>query len=515
MALFTQKSAMVEASNRFHDFAASNDCVGNSRKENTTLCIQAADLDLDALVGLKNHASVQARANEYSRLYPSRHQEYAKISRTAVLKQAEVAEPTVALAKLSEADLTGATVEERVKVLKIRIAAAEKAHDLAETRNSASVLLKTKGLSAQDREYAMGKIAWSAEMAMDFSEAYSVSRQMKLSSLRSDERAMKLALLAELSGRDPRQHEEEFLRTSRDSDQKAFIRAKLVRSAKNPTRELAKHESALKAHPALFAQLALEIFAKTGDAGVANRALKVRGVTKEPAGQVLAREMFIRDFSRLDQSIARHRMNGSSDSIMKRTLSERLKLIAQAEKATNQAISSKDWALQLMTLTTLSRENKRVYTDIVSLPVPKKLKGKQRETYVRLVESNAHSYMNKADQIEKKLTILWGDRDSENELTGAYRSARSDIRPIIAGEIRRLAKIAPSALSRELSSELGNAPSVPTEQQVQVARREAKQKPFNTATLAKLRELEDNRGRETMVAYLDMRLLKLKAGEKR
>lgn len=510
-----ERGDMKEASNRFHAFAVSGDCRTSRAKETSQLCVQAADLDLDALVGLKEHALVQIRAAEYGQLFSSRRQEYTKIARTAVMKQAENEEPAQALAKLNEADLNGASSDDRVRLFKTRIALAEKAHDLNETHRSAQMLLATKGLSAADREFALGKIAWAAEMVLDFNEAYKISRQMRFSSLGKDERAMKLALLAELSGHDSRPHEEEFLKVSRDSFRKAFIRAKMVRGARNPVKELAKHESALRAYPSLYAQLALEIYAKTGDVGFAARALKVRGVNRDVAGLLLAREIFLKDFSKMDRLIASHRLRSSSDAVMKKSLAERLKLLSQADRTANQAIASHDWALQLVALTTLSRENRRVYNDIIALPVPKKLKGQARMTYMQMVESSARSYMHKSDQIDKKLTLLWGDRASEDALTGGYQTVRRELRPILAGEIRRLAQIAPAAIRTELLEQLQNGPQTPSDQQVLLARKEAKQQPFSVQTISKLRELEVGRGRETMVAYLDMRLLKLKTGEKR
>jgi hypothetical protein len=42
--------------------------------------------------------------------------------------------------------------------------------------------------------------------------------------------------------------------------------------------------------------------------------------------------------------------------------------------------------------------------------------------------------------------------------------------------------------------------------EVASATRDARQSPFDASSLAKLRELEESRSRETMVAYLDARL---------
>jgi len=507
-----ERGQMAEASNRFHEFAASFACQ-KSGQETQQLCVQAADLDLDALAGMRAHATVQARGLEYAKLFPARRQEYGRISRTAVLKQAEGMEPQAAIAKLAEADFTAATTAERVKYLKTYLALTEKARDLEATRRGADALLATPGLSASDREFALGKKAWAAEMALDFAQAYSIVRKMKLASMRADEKAMKLTLLAELSGNDPKPHELEFLRASRDGFQKAFVQAKMVRASRHPQVELAKYEKSLRAYPALLASVTLEVFAKTGNISIAERILRDRRVVAEPAGRALARELFVRDFLSLERAVSRHRLHAGSDALMQASLAQRLKMLAQAEKAGNQAIASRDWAAQIVALSLIARENRRTYGDIVALPVPKKLKGEQRRKYQIAVEANARVYLRKHDQVAQKLAELWADSASQEELARDYRTAQPMVRGLIATELRKLSEIAPDSRRSEIASVLRNGVQMPSEKALADARREAKEKPFSAVSLGKLRDLEVVRGRETMVAYLDARLLKLR-GEK-
>ncbi len=507
-----ERGDMNEASRRFYEFAASGSCrSGSGSKETHKLCIQAADLDLDALVGIKAHATVQTRGIEYARAFPARSQEYSKISRTAVLKQAEGKEPSVAIAKLAEADFTGATTAERVHYLKTYLALTERARDIEGTRRAAETLAKTKGISTGDYELALAKQAWAAEMALDFERAYSLTQKMKLGSMRADDRAMKLALLAELAGRNPKPHELEFLRVSRDGFQKALMQAKIVRASRYPLVEFAKFERNLRSHPALMANLGLDVFARTGNISFARRMLSSRQVASEPAGRVVARELFLRDFLPIERSLARHRLNSASDSLVQRTLSERIRLLQSAETNANQAIHAQDWSAQIVALSVLSRENERIYHDILQLPAPKKLKGKELTKYERLVEANARGYLRKHEQIDKKLNGLWVDAASQRQLERDYRQANPMVRSLIAAELRRVADLAPTGVRTQIEDSLRNGAQMPSERQVAEARREAKEQPFSTMTLSKLRELEVVRGRETMVAYLDARLLKLKS----
>jgi tetratricopeptide (TPR) repeat protein len=504
-----------EAANRFHAFASSSDCRPRAASsELTDLCTKAADLDLDSLVLLQDHSTVESRALEYAEKgSASRRMEYLKIARTAVLKQTEKQDSKPALKKLATADLRGASQEERIRFHKTRLALAEKAQDLQETRSAASDLLKAKGVSAQDQELAMGKLAWVAEMTLNFGEAYNLTRKMKTSSLRPDERALKLAMLAELSGRNPRAHEEEFLSLTRDRRRAALIRAKMVRTARSPMNEFSRQEPHLRNHPEILAPLALEIYAKTQSVSFARSALASRSVARQPAGRALERQLFLREFAQVEARLARHELRSTSDAAIQRTLAERLKLIAATEQSGNQAIRSQDFSSQLVTLAVLSRENKRLYDDILALPIPRKLKVSQREQYQRMVAAQAQVYKDKHRAIEGKLQPFWSNRGEIDAMLAEHAAARPEMRNLLARELRMIAGVAPGSIRRGIESGLQSGSKLPSETELASARREAQEKPFNARSLERLKNLENGRGRETMVAYLDARLTKLKEGE--
>lgn len=510
-----ERGDLNEASSRFWQFVSSNSCRGKLNAEAARLCTKAADLDLDALVGLKAHAAVQMRANEYARILPNRREEYLRISRTAIMKQAEAMEPAAALGKLGESDMRGASADERVQFLKMRIAIAEKAQDLNEVRKAAEGLLKVKGLKPADQEFAYGKIAWVAEMTLDFATAYEVSKKMRLAEMKPDDRAMKLAIFAELAGRNPTPHIQEFLKKSKNAYQSALMRAKLVRWSKTPAKEFKKHEASLKRYPGIYASLSLDIYAQNGDLTLAKKALKVKGVKSEPEGRVLAREILMREIGDLDSKLAKHRIHTGSDRLVAKTLEERLKLISKLDDQANRAIASRDWASQIVALSVVSRENRRLHGDLLRLPIPKGLNPKERKAYARTVEAKAKGYLSKAEQVDKKLTLLWGQGDEQNSLISDYKFSRGEVRPVLARELRRLAQVAPTAIRRGIEEEMKIENGKPLEQKIRLARREAQTNPFDPETLAKLRELEVVKGRESMVAYLDARLMKLKSGEKR
>lgn len=512
-----ENGQMSEASKRFHELTLSDSCqskVLKSKKSDEVkkLCVQAADLDLDALVGLKQHELVQARGAEYGRLFANRRNEYIKISRTAVLKQAEGQEPKSAIAKLAEADLTGATSEDRVRFLKTWLSLAEKSKDIAGTRTAATHLLNTKGLSAADRELALGKTAWAAEISLEFNEALQIVNKMQLKNMRPEDRAMKKSLLADLAGLNSRSYDEDFLRHSRDAHQKAVVRVKLIRSAKNSLVEFKKHEKALQTEPSLYSAIALEIYAKTGSVVIAEKALRIKRVAKEPAGQILSREIFIKKFAKLDSLIAHHRILTKNEKATQNSLIDRLQMITLAEKIANQAISNQDWVEQVLALSMVGRESRRLAKDIISLPIPAKLKGKDRVLYTKLIDAKARGYQHKADLVNRKVDLLWGQADAQIALEKDFKTVQnSAVRALLGNELRRLSFVAPVAIRQQLEEVLNTGKTIPSEHQVALARQEAKQSPFSVLSLTKLRDLEVGRGRETMVAYLDARMMKLKS----
>jgi hypothetical protein len=498
----------AEASSRLEAFAKSSQC-RTASKEDSQLCIQAADLDLDARVLLKDDVAVEKGALSYAKLIPSKKMEYLKIARTSALKQAATMAPQAAIAKLASIDTEGMDRDESLRLLKTRMSLSEKIHDLPALKTAAAQLLKTPKIDEKDHEYALSRLAYAAEMQFDFSAAYAYSLKMDMPQLSDADRELKLAMFAELAGKDPRQHEEKFLQLSKNAAKRSVVSAKLVRAAKNKARELARHGE-LKRYPSIYAPLVLEIFAATGDRRFAERELRSRAVAAQPAGKLLARQLFLTDFQKVDQAIATHRIRSKSDSLMQKTLSERIKLIAQVEKQAAKAIKTGDWTSQAVTLAVLSRENNRLYSDVMALPIPKRLRGKDRLQYAQMVEQQAQVFLQKHDAIEQKLQAFWKDSKAFQSMVDDFADAKPEIRRLMAREMKTLARVAPGDRQTTLNKALHDGIDMASPSEVASATRDARQSPFDPSPLVKLRELEESRSRETMVAYLDARLSTLK-----
>ncbi|MES2857418.1 MAG: hypothetical protein V4692_16220 [Bdellovibrionota bacterium] len=296
---------------------------------------------------------------------------------------------------------------------------------------------------------------------------------------------------------------------------RAVILAKIVRKSSNPAREFRRYQSELTTYADIGAPLALETYARSNDRGFAQKVLKTRKIANHSAGRALARQLFLQDFAKVDKSVASHRIATRSDARMQSTLKERIRLIGSVEGQANQAIRSRDWTAQLVTLATLSRENNRLYNDILTLPVPRQLKGQDRLNYIALIEQNANVYLAKHQAIEAKLAQFWKDSSAFEGLMKDYQASRPAVRKVLASELRAISKVAPSGLKDRVTKAAAQATEQPATSEVKTALKEAQEKPFNTDRLEVLRELQKGLGRETMVAYLDARMTTLKQEAKR
>lgn len=506
-----------QAFNEFHALAT------QPGKENRDLKVKSADLALDSLVALKDDPGLQTRSLEYARLFPERKDEYLKISRKASLnivatnlnndKSADRSDYKANLAQLDKVSLEGADDAEKIKFYKNKINIAQKALALESVNDSCNRLIVIKSLSKEDHEWALEQKVWAAELQLNFALAYELTRQMKTPNLSKADREMRLALLADLAGKNPRPHYEEFLRANRDIRAGNLVRISMIKKSGSPWSEFDRHFKYLKQTPDLLAGISLETFARKRDLNRAEHLLKTTSIGQFPSGQTLARHLALRDFYAFDNKIRSHRIRSSSEQIMQRTLKERLDLIGRSEKQAQNMIAKHDWTLQLLSLTQVARENRRLYRDILNLPVPRKLNAQDRKNYQALLKSKSDPYLARAEKIESELTQMWGDSTSLQNLQATYMTSPPELQKLYRNEIKDLAQNAPATAKNRLMNLLNTPLRRPSQRELLVARRDLQTHPFDLSKAENLRQLEASSGSPSMVAYLDERISQLKRGK--
>ena len=515
--VFYDSGRLPEAFSEFHYIATL------PGKDHRDLKLKSADLALDCLVSLKDDKSLQIRSLEYARIFSERKSEYAKISRNATMnivaadlknqKSADKADYRASLAALNQVNLDDASDAEKIKVFKNRIIIAQKMMDLKAVNQAADQLLSVKSISKTDREWALTQQVWVAELQLDFARAYHLSGKMELKDLSPADRQLRLSLLSDLAGLDSRKHNEAYLKLAKDTRAANLVRVTLVKNSSRPWRELEKQLPQLKKTPDLLAGLTLEVFSHHRDLKKAERVLKTTNIRNYPAGRTLARQFEMKDFYAFDKKIRSHRIYGYSDRVMQTTLKERLKLLAQSDRRAQASFKTSDWTLQVMSLTQLSRENRRLYGDILALPVPSRLNAQQKQQYKDMLKSQSQPYLARAEKIEGELNNMWSGSNSMQNLQAAYMTASPDLQRVYRDEINDLISVAPSNAKSRLQNLLNTPYSRPSQKDLLTARRDLQADPFDISKAKHLRDLEAQTGRPSMVAYLDERISQLKKGK--
>ncbi len=518
-----QRAQLFYSTNRFQEaFSEFHYLASMPGKDNRDLKIKSADLALDSLVALKDDQNLQVRSLEYARFFPERKTEYLKISRKATMnivatnlkneKSVDKSDYKASLADLANVNMEGADDAEKIKFYKNKITIAQKALALDTVTATANRLLAVGKLSIEDREWAMAQKVWVAELQLNFLDAYRLTKQMDLPHLSKSDKQLRLALLADLAGESARKHHEAYLALNPPVRAANLVRITLIKNAGSTWREFEKHQSKLKATPDLLAGISLEVFAKNRDLNKAERLLKTTSIGKYPAGQTIARQLELRDFAAFDRKISSHRIHGFSEAAMQKTLKERLKLIATSDKNAQSAFRKHDWTLQVLTLSQLARENRRMYQDILSLPVPRRLNAADKAKYQALIKKQSEPYLARAEKIESELSDIWSNSNSVQNLQTAFVTAPIEIQKLYREEIIPLAANAPSGAKNRLMNLLNTPYRRPSQKDILLARRELQASPFDVSKAETLRALEAQNGRPSMVAYLDERIAQLKKG---
>ncbi len=488
-------------------------------KNQTTLRKKAADLSLDALVLAKQEGRIEGWALEFANAFPQSRVEYLNIARRAVLKEvAAVSNDTKssnselkhAARRLREVNLEGTTAEERRLIFKNHLVLAVRTQDLEETDRAADRLIRLKGVSDSDRELALEKKVWAAEMRLEFDQAYRLTKKMEMNKTRTEDRELRLAYLAELAGRNARPHYENVLNSPTSRSKKVLAATRLVRLSNHPWRELKRNESILRSDRDLFANLVLELYAKSRNKREAQGYIDSPSFRKHASGAAIARSLELPALNKFDKKIAQHRLLTSSDSLVKRTLTQRLALLKEADQVATKAIQTQDFILQAIALSIVERENRRLHSEVLKLPVPSKLKPDQKKQYQQALASQAKPFQDKADAVDKKLNEFWANSTAIEGLSTLVQNSSGSVTRLLAEQYRDLGARAPNSVRSRLESAIAAANDRPSTSEVADARRALQRDPFSERQTNKLKVMETELGRDAMVTYLDARLVQLR-----
>ncbi|MBX9766537.1 MAG: hypothetical protein K2X47_04630 [Bdellovibrionales bacterium] len=486
-----------------------------------SLKIQAADLALDALALLKDDVRMKDWAKEFSLQFPQKEKDFKALTRKAILNEAvglvgakETQNGNEAAWKvLDNFDVADATDEEKATYYKNRLILAEKLNKFADARDIADRMLGVRQLSAADRDFALKRKVWLAEMILDFDSALRATELLSESSLAKEDRLLKLGLFSELASKDPSQFYTAYLKTPVDEKLKIAIAANLVRRAKDGLAELEKNKTVFKSQPEFIGALALEIYTKNPTEATYKRVTALPGISGTRAGAIFARLKLIETFKKVEPAIAASKIDAGTQKKLAVTMTARTKLLKEAEALAKMAIESADWTSQVLTLTLVGRESKRFYEEVMSLPTPEGLSGEEESIYLNELAKVASPYQLKAMDVQKKLGEFWGNQAAMEKFKAASTIEHEGLRKFAKEEIQTLMPFAPESAMADLKIADKSLESVvadrPDPREVEKARQVVRENPLDRSRIEELLKIERASGHAPMVQYLEGRLSSL------
>jgi len=472
---------------------------------------QAADLSLDALVLMKDETNLPIWAKEYANTFTEGSQDFTQIVQKSILTKSANAASTsseAAYNELLQFNVAQATPEDRIKYYKNKLILAEKLNKFLEAQSAADSLLQQAGLSAEDKEFAWARKDYMSEMTLDFASALTAIDKLQ-TTLKPDEKMLKMAMFAELSGQKSGAYYGEYLKSSKDEENKKLVAAELVRKSKVPEKELELYRPILGKSPQLMAQLYTEAFAKTSDETILKKVSKDSSLKTTDAGKLLTRVAFLKEFAEFKNKLVAHKLDTKSDRKLAASIKARVALLDKLEAYTKQAIESADFTSQLVSVDLLAKESERFYQELLSAPMPKGLSDEEQQQYMSMLSAQATPFQAKSTEAKSKVEQFWKSPTWNSALQTSWQQV--DLRSLILVEVKALREIAPQEYQASLagfSAEEMQKQQVarPSLQEIQTARNLVHQNPFDKQALQALLDLEKKSENTAMSQYLQTRI---------
>ena len=410
--------------------------------------------------------------------------------------------------------MDGASEPEKINYYRNRTILAEKLSKWDELESSAKTLLTIASLSAEDKEFAMGKLVWASELRLNFTTALHYSEKMKLASLSPEDRQLRLAMLADLAEKDSGPYLREYLKVSNNSEKNVAIATRLVNESKQPEKELGFHEKILSKNSEVLARLYLEQYAESRSSKIFNKMVNDKELAATSSGKVFQRQVLLNKIGKAQKELMGHQIDTRSQSRLGRTLKARIRLLENFEKMTAEALNSKDWIAQATTLQVLASESQRLYENILALPMPQGLTPEEQQQYLGLLSEQANPHLLKSQEVGQKAQEFWGNQQATTQLSGMVQAEKGKVRELLKSQLDVAAAVAPESLKTQWQTALGEAPSQEFSgkseltPQVAQARSAVQADPLNLEKLRFLMDLEKQRNNAVMVTYLEGRLAK-------
>jgi hypothetical protein len=290
------------------------------------------------------------------------------------------------------------------------------------------------------------------------------------------------------------------------------VATQLVKASQTPLKEFETYKNILAQKPELYTELLYGIYAKTGQQNLIPRMTEEKFV-KTPYGKSALRIELFNSYQQLKDKLAKATIDSSNQRKLSATLKNRVALIDQAEKLGAKAVASEEWASQILYLNLLAAEHKRFFDEVLSLPVPAGLSPEEEQQYLGLLSQQAAPHQAKAADIQAKLKEIYANQAAFTQFASAASAEKEPMKKILVEQMAVVKAAVPAEQQSLLVerqpatvADAAAAPALPSAEQVEKARAEVRDKPFDSASIRALLQIEKQLGRDSMVAYLQTRL---------
>ncbi len=507
-----QRAHMVYEAGQYSAAAEQMRALALDKKAPADIRSKAADLSLDSLVLLKDDTRLEAWSKELSSALPTQAAAFLGLARKSVLTQSSQQAASQELDKawitLNRFDGTGATQEEKNVYLKNKLILAEKLRKLPEARDAADQLIRQPGVSPEDMQFALSRKAWLAELQFDFATALATTEKVVLKDADPAGHSLKLAVLADLAQKDSSSYYKQFVKESKDSDKTLAVVAQIVKTSKQPEKDLEAYKTLLVKKPEFYTEAVYEVYAKTGKLALLAPIITGTQFIVTPFGKSAVRADLMAKYISQKEKLFKSVLESSNQKKLAQSLKSRVSLMEETEKLASRAVDQQEWASQIVLLNLLAQEHQRFYNEVLSLPVPAGLSAEEEQQYLGLLSEQAAPHQTKANDIQAKLAEIYKNKDAFAKFSDNVQNQVEPMRAISVKEMDVVKSVIPSELQGLLSMRAvaTAAPAQPAIAELEKLRQQVRESPFDKARLQQLLTFEKQLGRSSMVAYLQSRL---------
>ncbi len=524
-----------KAAENFKNLALSQ-LKANPSKELRQLCLKSAHLSLSALSRMGQQEEELVRwAGRFMREFPQNRGEFIRIYHTALLNTVK---KLVSNKDFSHRPIQASSDKHILKAWKtlnlVSVKEATKAEALAYHLNrlllakellkfesmdqSIRDLLTAKNLKKEDQKTALTWKLWLADLRFDFKEALRIVKILQADD-QSEERLLRLAHLAKLSGESPIPYYKSFIEKFPRSQSAISVLTSMVEagSGGNKKNILKKYAKLFKSQPDTLAYLILQTDQGRLDEKFIQPFVSLEFMRGSSLASFMRRKQIIESFEKDLIPVSHYSLPaGASDYKLRRAIKNYSHKIEQFSRRAEKALSTRDWTARVFIASHWKRETARFYNSIKGLSLPKGLTEEEKKEYIKLLHKRLAPYQEQISRLENEINSLWS-----RDFLASYEKniqQNSVFSAPLKWEMEKLLAVSKKENKRQLKLLLlslkTSAPAQKTvkqdNNQIQFLYKALQKNPFDKKSLVKLLELEKTRNNEVLSYYLVNRIKELK-----